>query len=207
MQFFHPETSLVINRIVATLFTDVEAQPHFRKLIKAYAGCDQIGETLNDMVSVVEKEFSGTNLFENGFTYGHGSETTSIKINNHYVRIWITTHEDVIQIRVRLQNHAWRYSSDVIRDVFVADEIPRPAWIPETFRAGIMKALFFCYQDHRCVCSNLLKAPGMCDSCKTALNKVPCAICKGHRGRMAFKKLKRGQPKQLYHEMCKRRKL
>ena len=64
MQYFHPESELAINRLVDQLFTDVECRPYFKKLIKDFAGGDEFGETLTNMVSTVEKHF-GTTVFEN----------------------------------------------------------------------------------------------------------------------------------------------
>ena len=210
MQYFHPESHLAINRLVDRLFTDVECRPHFVKLIKDFAGTDEVGETLNNMVSAVTKHF-GTKVFENRFSIAP-QNYPHLQINGHRVRVWVTSDRpwnrdhyidtDIVQVRVRIG-----YGDAEVLDALIAHEVYVALWNEESCRDGIWKALLYVLQDDRCRCSNLLKAPGMCDTCKVTLQKDPCVICKSHKGRMVFKSLKRRQPKAYYHEMCKRRKL
>ena len=210
MQYFHPESELAINRLVDRLFTDVEARPHFVKLIKDFAGTDEVGETLNNMVSAVTKHF-GTTVFENRFSMAP-QNYPYLQINGHRVRVWVTSNKpysrdhhidtDIVHVRIRLG-----YMNEVMCNCLIAHEVHVALWNEESCRNGIWKALLYALQDARCLCSALLKTPGMCASCKLTLQNDPCVICKSHKGQMHFKSLKRRQPKAYYHEMCKRRKL
>ena len=210
MQYFHPESHLAINRLVDRLFTDVECRPYFKKIIKDFAGGDECGETLTNMVSTVQKHF-GTKVFENRFSMAP-CNYPYLQINGHNVRVWVTCSKpysrdhyidtDIVQVRLRLG-----YMDEVMCNCLIAHEVYVVLWNEESCRDGIWKALLYALQDTRCLCSALIKAPGMCEDCKVTLQKDPCVICKSHKGRMNFKSLKRRQPKVYYHEMCKRRKL
>ena len=206
MVFFQPESTQALSTFVRQFQHGPTYEKNILSLIEQFAGGDDVGEVINNLVL----RYEGWFVPEMFPTFKDDSRIIG-RIRGNRVQIWVKGEkpwhrdylpEDKILVQTSAVSCGWgrlKIAETTVRDFD---------------RAFLRKAIIAClvaqYANMRCkYCDHLVIEDGPCSECLETIGADVCTFCHSACGCMEHKRLKRGRdkPTEHYHEGCKKRKL
>ena len=214
MQYFQEASTRAISTFVRQFRHGQTYEAGVVELIKQFAGGDDVGVTLNNILLKFEATF-GQEIFT-------GTTSMSSYIKGHvqghwiYVKVVTSVFMNTVCVATNKNKHdVYKYAFDVKTghdnsSSMVVAKTTIGNFNKAFFRRTLAQILRMHWQDERCkYCERLLSCEGPCEQCLERINEYKCHFCQSQCGIMKLGQLKRGrgEPKVHYHVVCKKRKL
>lgn len=190
MNFFLSESSDALEAFIRKFIDDTEAAPSFLKHIKEYAGCDETGEVLNNILLKLEDEFGPVTPI----TDEPQHVVVAGVVNENCVRVWFhpenynMIHNSNVCARMTTWEGDWNDETHGLdRDSAIMCKIDNDAWSFKTRRDALIMMILIQFQDVRCTyCDRLIVAHARCcEACSRVVRKNGgCRLCKRKAGRL-----------------------
>jgi hypothetical protein len=189
------------------------------------AGCDEVGarfqfilpKLLENYNVAVRNDCSGYNRdgISPNFYFDDVMCNVQVRLPHHYrlpgapaLPARPLTEKVTVKARIRCGVGYYNYYNIIVFSTVLGN------WNDATKKEAFWQALLALWNNHRCVCEELvLKDGDLCSDCIDHVKRTPCVFCHGFVGRMQHKKvsnkdqtsLKRAfEGKVHYHMNCKR---
>ena len=210
MQFFQPESTQALTTFVRKFEHGPTYEEEVLNLIKQFAGGDDIGVVLTNLLLKYEGHF-GPEMFP---TF-HDDHRIIGRIHGNRVQIWVDGakpwHRDYLpEDKITVRTNCLSFGEPICYFRLVCAETTFGDFNRLFLRKAIIACLVAQYDNERCkYCDHLVIDDGPCNRCLEIINADKCTFCQSKCGCMEHKRLKRGrhQPTEHYHAGCKKRKL
>ena len=207
MQFFTTETTLALSTFVRQFEHGASYEKNILSLIREFAGGDEVGLILRNIVAKCELEF-GQDIFN------HGPYSTIVsegRIHGRWVQVIIKAVNgglptDTVYVKTNNAARHQDYGRLLVTKTTVAN------FTPLFLRNSLWKIMSIHWENLHCrYCDCLVTDENSCKDCRLTINaeEKKCHFCQSACGGIECGKLKRGrnEPKVYYHVACKKRKM